>query len=352
MSQLINKMSHKVAGWLMGNGKDHDIIISSRVRLARNLQNFPYVGRTSREQEKAILSEVVEGIKNTDKLKEGSFFDMNSLSQLDRQFFIERRLISTDFTEQTNIRGVFIENSEAMSVMVNEEDHIRIQHISSGYSLHNAWYNIHQLDKSLSERLKYAFSKEFGYLTACPTNVGTGVRFSVFIHLPGLTFTKELERVLAELIPAGIAVRGFYGEGSKVVGNFFQISNQYTLGWTEQGILDRLIPLIDRFISEERKAREKVFNNQRIMIEDKVFRTIGILSHARILSFIEFLDLLSTLRLGVILSLIKNIDEKKLNELMVTTQPAHIQKLEGKSMTELEQDIRRASLICETLNLN
>ena len=350
MSNVIDKMAHRIAYWLSGEGKDSDIIISSRARLARNLLNVPFVDRATEDQQEAVLSTVLSAAENTKLLSNAYYFNMSSIGEMDRQFFVERRLISADFTEGKNPRGLLVTADEQAGVMINEEDHLRIQVVCSGFSLDKAWYDVHQLDQDLSSDLRYAFSERFGYLTACPTNVGTGVRFSVFMHLPVLTFTKEIEDVFAEMIPAGIAVRGFYGEGSRVVGNFFQISNQYTLGWTEQGILDRIIPLIECFIAKEQKARECVMSEQRVNIEDKVLRAQGILSKAKILSFLEFLDLLSALRLGVDLAILPKIDVKIFNELMVLTQPAHIQKMEGKSLTELERDTIRANLVKEKLH--
>ncbi len=352
MFDVIDKMTSKMADWLSGEGRDSDIVISSRARLARNLLNFPFVDRSTEDQQKTILSAVLSAAENTEFLKNALYFDISSVNELNRQFLVERRLISTDFAEGENPRGLLVTVDEQIGVMINEEDHLRIQVIHSGFSLEKAWYDVRQLDQELSSYLDYAFSERFGYLTACPTNVGTGVRFSVFVHLPALTFTKEIEGVFSEMIPAGIAVRGFYGEGSQIIGNFFQISNQYTLGWTEQGILDRLIPLINCFITKERSAREHVMNDQRVTIEDKVFRAQGILTKAKVLSFIEFLDLLSALRFGIDLDMLPKIDGRIFNELMVLTQPAHIQKTEGKVLNELERDILRATLVRGKLNLN
>ncbi len=352
MNDVIDEMAKKLAVWLSGEGKDSDIIISSRARLARNLQNIPFVDRASEDEQKSIISKVLLAAENVHQLKDGLYFGMSSIGLADRQFFVERRLISTDFVDKENPRGVLFSKDEKASVMINEEDHLRIQLIYPGFSLDEAWYHIRQVDEEFSQHLDYAFSNRFGYLTACPTNVGTGVRLSVFIHLPVLTFTREIEKIFAEMIPAGIAVRGFYGEGSKIIGNFFQISNQYTLGCTEQGILDRMMPLINRFIVQEREAREKIINDQRIIIEDKIYRAIGILSKSKILTSMEFLDLLSALRLGVDMNIFSKIEGRIFNELMVQTQPVHIQKLKGEKMSELERDIFRANLVREKLHLN
>jgi protein arginine kinase len=351
MKDITNSMIRHVADWLSGSGSDSDSIISSRVRLARNLQDFPFVDRASEDQKQAVIGKIVNAVNDVALMERSAYIDMTTVKDLDRQFFMERRLISSEFADMQGPRGFLVTEDESISLMINEEDHLRMQIIKSGLSLEKGWYEIHQLDQELASQLNYAYSERFGYLTACPTNVGTGIRFSVFIHLPVLTFTRQIESMFAEMIPAGIAIRGFYGEGSKVMGNFFQISNQYTLGWTEQGILDRIIPLIKRFIYEERKAREKALKTQRIHLEDKIYRDLGILTHARILPSIEFLNHLSALRMGVDLGFIPNIDRKIFNELIVLTQPAHIQKWKGKSLTELERDTIRASLVREKLNL-
>jgi len=352
MTVNIENMYHQTAGWLSGRGQDADIIISSRARLARNLQKLPFVDRATEDQHKEVLSKVLKTAQKTDFFDDGQFFNVSQLENLDLQFFIERRVISTEFVEKDNPRGFLITRNEEMSLMINEEDHLRIQKLCSGFSIDEAWHHVNNLYHEVSRELTFAFSDRFGYLTACPTNVGTGVRFSVFIHLPALTFTKEIENTFTEMIPTGISVRGFYGEGSKVMGNFFQISNQYTLGWTEQGILDRVTPVIKRFIKLEREARERIMNDDRMAIEDKIYRAVGLLTHTRILSSMEFLDLLSAIRLGVDLKLIEDIDKKNINELMVLTQPAHIQKLERKVLTERERDIIRAELVKEKLHFN
>lgn len=353
MNDVIDKMCRGVAGWLSGKGRDADIVISSRARLARNLQNISFVDRASEDQQKAVLTQVLKAAEDSTLLRDAHYFDLATLQALDRELFMERRIISADFVSRDNARGFLVTSDEETSVMINEEDHVRIQAIRAGFSLDKAWQHICRADGELSQKLHYAFSERFGYLTACPTNVGTGVRFSVFVHLPVLSFTGEIEDIFAQMIPAGIAVRGFLGEGSQSIGNFFQISNQYTLGWTEQGILDRVVPLIERFISLERQARENVMNGKdRVMIEDKIYRAKGVLSHARILSSMEFLNLLSALRLGVDLGFFTDVREGSFNELIVITQPAHIQKLEGKVLTERERDEIRARWVKEKLHLN
>ncbi len=352
MNPVIDIMAKKVADWLSMDGKYSDVVISSRVRLARNLQNYLFVNRASEREQQEVITEVLQAAEETTRLKQTYYFDMSSVDTDEHQFFIERRLISLDFSEKSNPRGLLVATDESTDIMINEEDHLRIQFLSAGFSLKKGWQEIYRLDEELSKNLNYAFSDQFGYLTACPTNVGTGVRFSVFIHLPALTYTREIDEVFAELIPTGIAVRGFYGEGSQITGNFFQISNQYTLGWTEQEILDRLVPIVKKFINKEKKARQKIKNKQMIFIEDKVNRVVGILMKAKMISSMEFLDFVSTLRLGVALGITQQWNYQILNELMLICQPAHLQKISGENLTETERDMKRASLVRERLYLN
>ncbi len=351
MEHLIQNMVENTATWLNGQGDDSDIIISSRIRLARNLQNFPFVNRATENDLEKSVQLVLETSKESKAFQNAIYVDGAALKPFENQFFTERRLISAKFSEKFHARGFLFTEDEHLDLMINEEDHLRIQILSSGFNLHNALQKIQDVDQNLSETLDYAWSDEFGFLTACPTNVGTGIRFSVFIHLPVLTLEKKVSEIFQETIPAGIAIRGFYGEGSKVIGNFFQISNQYTLGITEQEILNKVLPIIRRIIDTEREARDKALNEKPIFMEDKVYRTLGILSNARLLSSFECIELLSALHLGIDLGLIDTIKKEILNELMVITQPAHIQAVYGEELKEIKRDQIRAELVKERLKL-
>ncbi len=352
MSGIVDKVIETKATWMSGKYPESDIILTSRARLARNLQNIHFVDRASEAEKEKVIQQVLEASTRTPILKKAHYFDFNSLDVLDRILFVEKRLVSSEFAEAAHMRGLLVTEDGNISVMINEEDHIRMQIITGGFSLEDAWYPIRKLEQELSGHLAFASSDRFGYLTACPSNVGTAVRFSVFIHLPALVFTRKIESVFEQTIPAGIAIRGFYGEGSKIVGNFFQISNQYTLGWTEQGILDRIIPLIRNVLAKEREARTLLLNEQRLQIEDKIYRALGILSNARILSTMEFIDLISAIKLGVDLNLLKGLKDVAFNEMLMYAQPAHIQKSKGKVLPELERDRIRADWIRERLHLN
>jgi protein arginine kinase len=283
-------------------------------------------------------------------LKKGSFFRTGEIDALSQKFLMERHLISPEFMQGVSGRGLFIDDNEKISIMLNEEDHIRLQVISSGMSLNECWEIANKIDNELSRHIEYDFNDKFGYLTSCPTNVGTGLRASILIHLPGLVHTGEIDGVIANISKVGLAVRGFYGEGTDVLGNLFQISNQTTLGRTEEEIIDSLVKVTRKIIESEQSAQEKLMAEASDQIEDKVWRSYGILCYARVLKSAEVMNLLSALRLGLSLGLIDKFDYRELNELMIITQPAHLQKYVGKEMDNVERDMVRADLIRQRFN--
>lgn len=350
-SMRINALINRFAKWLDGSGNESDIIISSRVRLARNLQNFPFPDRSKQNKLRLVVDLIKDAHHKVQSLTDSTFININQLSELDRQFLMERRLISPDFVHRNLPAGLILGKDELISIMINEEDHLRIQSIQSGLEINEAWKVISRIDDELSEVIEFAFSDQYGYLTACPTNVGTGMRVSIFIHLAGLAMNHELEKIIKEKIPSEITIRGFYGEGTEAMGNVFQISNQLTLGRTESGIINRINNIAESFINMEKEARHQLIKKNRIKLEDKVGRAIGTLKHAKIISSIEFVNLLSMLRLGIDLKLIKHIEKKLLNQLMVLTQPAHLQKYYGKALDSEGRDILRANLIRKKLDL-
>jgi protein arginine kinase len=274
---------------------------------------------------------------------------MQKLGKPERKFLVERRLISPAYADSRKPAMLVVGENEYLSVMVNEEDHLRIQSIQPGLNVDEAWQLISHLDDELGEQLDYAFTDHFGYLTSCPTNTGTGMRVSLFVHLPGLALLEELESVLGKLAPSEITVRGFYGEGTEVVGNIFQISNQLTLGRTDDSIIKRMEEVALKLLSLEADARERLMAEQQLRVEDKVFRTIGILQNARMISSVEFLNLLSNLRLGMDLGLIRSENRRLLNELMVVLQPAHMQKIYRDAQEDERRDVRRAQLVREKI---
>jgi protein arginine kinase len=348
----LNDIINQTMNWLNDSGKDLDIILSSRIRLARNLQSFPFTNRASNENLKEIIDIVVSGGKYSTPLRSSSFFDVTNLQTLDKQCLVERHVISPDFANKNNPRGVLIGKGEFISIMINEEDHLRIQSLQSGFSINEAWEIITKVDDDLGSNIEFSFSKQFGYITACPTNLGTGLRVSVSAHLPALVITQNIEKVFKNLNSKGITIRGFYGEGTDVLGNIFQISNQITLGMSEEEIIELVERETKRFIKKERDAREKILIEARIQIEDKVNRALGILMKARMLSSIELMSLLSAIRLGTDLDILDaKIERKKLNEIMILAQPAHIQKIEGRVLEPTERDNIRAEIVRKRLGI-
>ena len=328
--------------WLRGTGPEADIVISSRIRLARNLSSFPFTSRASAHQKAEIdqlLRDKVARLEYDPKL---GYVHLPNLSPLDRQFLVERQLISRELANGDGPRGVAVAPAETISIMINEEDHLRLQVIRSGFTLDEAWQDIDRLDDQLEQRVHYAFSEDFGYLTACPTNVGTGMRASVMLHLPALVLTKQIEKVFRALSKIHLAVRGLYGEGSRASGDFYQISNQVTLGKSETTILTEIREVIPQIIAYERQARQTLSRENRQALQDKISRAYGILQNATMMTSEETMDLLSSVRLGVNLGLIEEITITAVNELFIHTQPAHLQKLMGASLDGEERNSARA----------
>src|SRR5437588_1577177 len=290
--------------WLRGTGPESDIVISSRIRLARNLAAFPFTNRANAHQKgeiEALLRERIAKLEMEPKL---SYLNVPGLSTLDRQFLVERQLISRELAGSEGPRGVALGPHETVSLMVNEEDQLRLQVMRSGFALDEAWQDIDRVDDLLEQRVSYAFSEEFGYLTACPTNVGTGMRASVMLHLPALVWSKQIEKVFRALQKINLAVRGLYGEGSRASGDFYQISNQVTLGKSETQILNEIHGVIPQIINYERQARAAWMRDNRQGLQDKVSRAYGTLCSATMMTSEETMELLSYVRLGINLGLI------------------------------------------------
>jgi protein arginine kinase len=338
--------------WLRGSGPESDIVISSRVRLARNLARYPFLTRASEEQR----AEVHEAIRNALArlgLKENGhcYVDLALSNELTNRFLLERHLISRELANGSGGRGVLFSRSEMLAVMVNEEDHLRIQAIRAGFEIRQAFADIKAIDERLDEHLEFAFSERFGYLTACPTNVGTGMRASVMLHLPALVFTKQVDKVFASVTKINLAVRGFYGEGTQASGDFYQISNQVTLGIGEEEVLALLERVVPKIVTYEREVREHLLSKDRVSLEDRIWRAFGILKAARSISSEETMDLLSSVRLGVNLGLLSDVDISTVNELFILTQPAHLQRLEKRDLSPGERDAMRAHFIRKQLGI-
>ncbi len=335
--------------WLRGDGAESDIVMSCRIRLARNLRNYSFIPQidlqAGQEVADLVRGKVMKSVFGTD----GLYLRMDDLDEIDRMYLIERHLISRELVSGECERGVAYGNSEIVAVMINEEDHVRLQVIFSGLELDRAWGEAQRVDGLLEQQLEFAFSSHFGYLTACPTNVGTGMRASVMLHLPALVMTKQIEKVFQAVSKINLAVRGLYGEGTQASGDFYQISNQVTLGISEVSILDNIKRVVPRIIQYERNIREHLLSDNRTSLEDKVYRAYGILKSARSISTEETMNLLSALRLGVNVGLIEDLDVESVNRLFVLTQPGHLQKREGRTLDPSERDIARAAFIRSSL---
>jgi protein arginine kinase len=346
----IDGLTHTSGEWLRGTGPDSDIVISSRIRLARNLAQFSFPSRAD-EDTKTQIEETLRS--KIDQLRIGtklSYVDVARLETLDRQFLVERQLISREHAESHGSRGVGIGDEENLSVMINEEDHLRMQVLRSGLALEDCWNAINKLDDAIEEHVTYAFSDQLGYLTACPTNVGTGIRVSVMLHLPALVLTKEIQKVFQALQKISLAVRGLYGEGSQAMGDFYQISNQITLGKGEEQLINEIRDVVPNIISYERKVRDALVKQNRQGLHDQVSRAYGILKNAQTISSEETMHLLSSVRMGINLGLIDDLQIPTVNELFIHTQPAHLQKLRREHLKSAERNAARAAYLRQRLN--
>lgn len=347
----INDLLNHTSEWLKGTGPHSDVVISSRIRLARNLNKFPFPHWANKAQLNEVIAKTKQAMEKVDLLKKSTFFLLADLDSIDKQFLVERHLMSIEHTQKTEQKAVSISEEEIISVMINEEDHLRIQLMQSGFNLFQAWEIINRIDDELAKLLDYAFLADFGFLTACPTNTGTGMRGSVMLHLPALVMSRQIERVLAAISKLSFTTRGLYGEGTQASGNFFQISNQVSLGHSENEIIENINGLIRQIIEQELQARDILLSKSKEILEDRINRSLGILKSARIITSQETIELLSMVRLGNDLGMIKDIDRRTINELFITTQPAHLQKLENKKLSAEERDLKRAELIRKKLNL-
>jgi len=341
----VRDMLNHPATWLSGDGEESEIIMSSRVRVARNLAHHRFTHNCDHEELSDVLSEVSAAAGSTKTFEKSVFVGMGEVSTLDRQFLSERHLVSRDFLHNSSHRAVVLNGAEDVCLMINEEDHLRLQAFGSGLDLNRTWATATRLDDELTNGLDIAFSEHLGFLTACPTNVGTGLRVSVLIHLPGLVHSKEINKLLESLNKLSHTMRGFYGEGSEMMGNFFQLSNTATLGKSEEDIIKSLREMASKVVGFERRARDMLFAKARSLLEDKVWRAYGLLRYAHSVSTKEALSLISAVRLGVGVGFIDDVSIKTLNRLLVYTQPAHLQKLEDKAMNAQERDVARADYI-------
>jgi len=349
----LDEVTRQASEWLRGVGPLSDIVISSRIRLARNVRGYVFLSRADADTRTELAELLQAAIRRSRDLEGLVHLDLERLDDLDRAVLVERHLISRQHAEGSGARRVAFDGNEVAALMINEEDHLRVQVMRSGLQLDQAWEQISSIDDALQENLEFAFHPKYGYLTACPTNVGTGIRVSVMLHLPALRLTNELEKVFQAAKEMRLAIRGFHGEGTEALGDLFQISNQVTLGRTEIEIIeDFRDAIIPRIVEYERAARTSLLKNRLHALDDKIWRALGTLQNARLISSSEAMQYLSHLRMGVHTGRLKNIELQTLNELFLQTQPAHLQKLQGERLTGEQRSYVRASLIRARLSRN
>lgn len=348
--------------WLNYEGDAGDIVFSSRVRLARNFSQYPFPFRASKSKKESVLAKMKEVYCTVDALKESIFVQMQDLNDLDRQFLLERHLISKEHLSSLGGKGLIVSKDERIAIMINEEDHLRMQMLTFGFDLEQCWRKLDDVDTQLSRKIDFAFMPDLGYLTVCPTNLGTAMRVSCMLRLPALVLTKRINKILELLAKISFTVRGLFGEGTAAYGDLFQISNQVCLGIPEREVIENLSAVVNQIREQEIEARQALLKKQKLEVEDGVWRALGILRNCRLINTKEALSHLSMLSLGLDLGIIKNIvesdgpaensgqaDRARLSNLFMIIQPAHLQKIEGKMLKEKERDYIRAGIIRERL---
>ena len=332
--------------WIKDSEED-PVVISSRIRLARNLKNDTFPLYSSKEEAANTLKKIQEVVQEIFSDGEYEFYNLEQLEPRDRMRFMENHLISPGLVEQTGKSAFYLRNDERATIMINEEDHLRLQTLFPGLRLNEAWEECEQIDDYLESKLDYAFHPEYGYLTSCPTNVGTGLRASVMLHLPAMTMTGYIMGLMDALKKIGLTIRGIYGEGTEAVGHLYQISNQLTLGETEQEIIKKIDEIATEVKNREKNTRNFIMENRKIEIEDKVYRAIGILQNARMITSNEAMEQISIVKLGADLGLIEGEKYNNLIELMMNIKPGNIQYRSNKTMDRTERDVLRANIIRE-----
>ncbi len=354
MSDLHTLPNHGL-GWLDASGEHAGVVLSTRIRLARNLQGHAFGPRARANDREAVLEQTRRAMAKVELLAASTLLELPDLDHRSRGMLLERRLASRELLGDVKVgpsraSALLLAAQDPLSVMVNEEDHLRLQGLVSGLRLKDAWNLVDRLDEELGQELPFAYHHEFGFLTSCPTNVGSGLRASVLVHLPGLVLTKEIGKVLQGLGQVGLTFRGLYGEGSEVVGNFFQLSNQTTLGKSEEELIEHLDKIVRQVIQYEDQARQVLLRDAPQVTEDKIWRAYGLLRYARSLSFEELMNLLSGIRLGVGLKLLPELRVYTLNKLMIFTQTAHLEQAAGRDLPPTECDAHRAAYVRRILS--
>lgn len=338
--------------WMEGTGPDNDVVISSRIRLARNISGYPFPHFMPDAEAEKVFHAVQLAVSDNDLVKnlgQLEFTNLAELTEVERMILVEKHLVSPQYIENPQNKAVVLAPDESVSIMVNEEDHLRIQCLQPGLQLEETLALADKIDDLLEKNLDYSFCEKRGYLTSCPTNVGTGLRASVMLHLPCLVMGKMVGKIVHALSQLSLAVRGYYGEGTEAYGNLFQVSNQVTMGQTEEEIVKNLLTVTRQIVSQERATREAVLNENRNYLEDKVHRAFGIMKHARMITSQEALNNISDLRLGVELGILEGLTYGKINELILLTRPAFLTKLAGRQLSAQERDLARAEIIRKKL---
>ncbi len=350
---MFDEMAKTPAAWLAGTGDEALVVLSTRVRLARNVAGCRFPVSSDSDTKNRIIGYFDSTFTRSRLMSDGQYIKASDINEIDRDFLVERHLISPVFLNNGDLaKALFIARDERASIMVNEEDHLRIQALSPGFDPRGAFDLAVAYDQEIGKYLEFEYDRDFGYLTACPTNAGTGMRASVLIHLPGLVLTRDIDRVISQVTRSGLVVRGFYGEGSDVLGNLFQVSNQTTLGISEEDILNQIGSVTRDIVDKEAQARKRLIDEAADMIEDKIWRAYGILKYARVLTSDEVMNLLSAVRLGHALNVIDFLDVAKINQILLLSQPAHLQKYYGSEMDHNKRDFVRAQMVREKIRPN
>src|SRR5881409_130566 len=347
----ISNMLATAGEWLRGEGPHHQIVISSRVRLARNLRNRPFPGWAKKAERSAILELIKPHVEKLPEMQDSFSELLQELSALERQVLVERHLISREHAAKGAGSAVVVNRRQTLSIMINEEDHLRMQSIRSGLQLKQAFKLVDKIDSALEGKLQFAYDPRLGYLTACPTNVGTGMRASAMLHLPGLVLSELINQVIQAVSKIGLAVRGLYGEGTEAMGNLFQISNQTTLGEKEDEIINRLSKVIETIIEKEHDARQILLQKKPNTLCDQIGRAYGVLTYAHAMASKEALNLLSIIKLGIDLGAFPQDHRLSIDGLFIDTQPAHLQKCSQQKLNAEERDYLRAQIIRDRLKL-
>ncbi len=331
------------------HGPNDRIVMSSRVRLARNLRDFAFPGWAKKPERVKILETVLPAVSALPEMADSFAEAMDNFTALDKQVLVECHLISREHAAKNVGSGLVLNRAETFSVMINEEDHLRMQALRPGFQIREAWIAIDHFDSALEKKLNFAFDNELGYLTACPTNLGTGIRVSAMLHLPGLVLAEQINPIIQSVNKLGLAVRGLYGEGTEALGNIFQVSNQMTLGESENTIVERLEKVLSQIIEHEENARQTLLEKKPKTVFNHVGRAYGVLANAHSISSKETMNLLSLLRLGIDLGSFPGTERALVDELFLTTQPAHLQKQISDKLSAEERDLIRADMVRERL---